>query len=103
MDESDQVNIVAFRARQTELIEILGAINGLLQNRDWLTLKDLLFDRLVVKIKGRLLSEAEAKEIDNTEIFRLQGELSWARTYADLKSYAERLKLELETINKKLK
>lgn len=86
------------RDRQTELIKILEAIDLVLKNKGWQTLKELVFDGVVERLDRQLLSEAKKPGIEADKIYFLQGEQAWARRYADLKSYAEMLQKELQGI-----
>ncbi len=101
MENSD--NIVALRERQTELIKIIESIDELMKSKAWNTLKELVFDGLVERIERLLLAEAKGVDLNFANIFRLQGELAWARRYSDLGSFAEVLKRELEGIKQKIK
>lgn len=101
MDESED-NVVALRERQTQLIRVIEAIDEVLKDKGWQTLKELVFDGLVESKKGQLLIEATRPELDERKIFHLQGELAWAKRYGDLRSYAEMCKKELEGIKRKL-
>lgn len=89
--------------RKIELIKTIEAIDGILKSREWQTLKELVFDGLVARLDKQLLSEAKKPKIEEEKIYFIQGEMTWARRYSDLRSYAELLKKELEGINLTLK
>lgn len=97
MSDSEQ----KLRDRQNELIKILEAIDALLKVKAWQTLKELVFDGVVERLDRQLLSEAKKPEIEVSKIYFLQGEMAWARRYADLKSYAGMLENELKGIIKR--
>lgn len=99
----DNSEATALRERQTELVKIIESVNEVLKNKGWQTLKELVFDKAVARIDRLLLAEAKKPKVEEDKIYHLQGELTWAKRYADLKSYAEMLKKELEGINLKLK
>lgn len=99
MDDSD--NKIALRDRQTELIRIVEAIDEVLKNKGWQTLKELVFDGRVDSIERQLLNLAKADPLNPGLMLKLQGELTWAKRYADLRSYADVLKKELEGIKLK--
>jgi len=82
---------------QIRLTRIIGAIDGLLQNRDWQTFQELHFDREEKRVNRLLLLEAR-KDINEKEIYRLQGEWKWARRYSDLVTFARFLKNQLDKI-----
>lgn len=91
------------RDRQRDLIKIIEAIDEVLKLKAWQTLKELVFDGVVVRVNSQLLSEAKKPSIETDKIHHLQGELAWARRYSDLKSYAEMLSKELLGIKENLK
>ena len=99
MTDSEQ----KLRDRQQDLIKILEAIDELLQVKAWQTLEELVFKPLVDRTENRLLNEAKADPLNPGMMLKLQGELTWARRYSDLKSYAEMLKKELLGIKENLK
>ena len=105
VDDKDELVIdtsVVLRERQTELTNLVTAINELAKNENWQVLKKLLFDGLVEKIDRQLTAEVKKNELNPTEIYRLQGQLGWAKRYSDLYKLAETYKLELNQITKKL-
>ena len=105
VDDKDELVIdtsVVLRERQTELTNLVTAINELAKNENWQVLKKLLFDGLVEKIDRQLTAEVKKNELNPTEIYRLQGQLVWAKRYSDLYKLAETYKLELNQITKKL-
>ena len=74
----------------------------MLKNKHWLILKELVFDKQVAKLERLLLAEAKSPEVQIENIYKLQGELTWAKRYADLSKFAEQLKKELEGIKQKI-
>lgn len=86
-----------FKAKLTRIVE---AIDGLLRNKDWQELNKLIFSEEEARIKRLLLVEAQKKEIDERTIYRLQGELIWAKRYADLAKFAKLLKYQLDSFKK---
>lgn len=99
MNESEQ----KLRDRQQVLIQIVTSVDEVLKTKAWQTLKELVFDERVESLERQLLTEAKTDEISNKNLYRLQGELIWARRYSDLKSYAEMCAKELLGIKEKLK
>ncbi len=99
MSDSDQ----KLRDRQADLILVIEAIDEVLKSKAWQTLKELVLDGLVSRVERLLLSESKGVEVNTANIYRLQGELNWAKRYGDLKSYAEMLKQELQGIKDNLK
>lgn len=79
-------------ARLTRMVE---AIDGLLKTKDWQTLEELHFSKENGRIERLLLSETKKLQVDDKEIYRLQGEEKWAKRYADIRKWAEFLKNQL--------
>ncbi len=87
--------------KQAVLQRLVEAIDKLSKNEDWQTLKQLLFDQQIERMEKQLLNEAKANELQPEKIYRLQGNLEWARRW-DLYKLAETYKTELNGITKKL-
>ena len=87
------------RASLTRSIEALQKVANL---RDWTVLRDEMFDGVVESLERELRTESLKKDLDNSKIHSLQGQLVWARKYTDLKSLADGLKVELKRIKKLL-
>lgn len=103
MEEEIVVDTTVFlRQRKTELVKIIEAINNLSKNDDWQVLKGLVFDGMVEKLEKTLQAEAKKIELNAPEIYRLNGQLTWAKRYSDLYKLAETYKAELNNITKKL-
>lgn len=89
------------RARQTELVNILTALNSVLQSKDWQVLQELVFGPLVERIDRQLLAEAKSKDPRRDELKFLQGQLAIAKRF-DLETFGQICKKELEGIKQKL-
>lgn len=89
--------------RQAELIKIIEAISGLLKNEDWLLFEGMVCKGLTERLERQLLSEAKNPTPNLENMYRLQGQLTWANRYSDLKGYAHTLVKELEGIKQKIK
>ena|SRR3990167_1851104 len=92
VSQSNEVEI----ARLTRLLE---AIDGVLKTKDWQTFAEIHFSKEEERIERLLLSEAKKTEVNDKEIYRLQGEMKWARRYADLRKWAEFIKRQLTQLN----
>jgi len=89
----------AFLAKQKgELSQVLEAIRGVEQTSDWQKLKRLVLDEVVNSLERQLSSEALKKEINTSELYRLQGQLVWAKRYTDLAKLAELFRTQIEHI-----
>lgn len=93
---------VILRQRQTELLKIIEALQGVIKTDQWQVLKELMFDGLVESLQRRLQTEASKNELNSPEIYRLNGQLLWAKRYSDLNKLTETYKVELNQITKKL-
>lgn len=87
------------RERESQLVRIIDAIEGISQSVEWSTLKSLVFDNRIGKLEKQLKSESEKSELKDSEIYRLQGRLFEARKY-DLVKLIETYRLELTKIRK---
>ncbi len=93
---------VILRERKVVLLKMIGAIDSLSKNKEWQVLKELVFDGAVEKLEKNLLMEVKKNELQPIQIYRLQGQLLWAKRYSDIYKLAEDYKLELNQITKKL-
>ncbi len=87
--------------RKVFLLRMIEAIDNLSKSDDWKTVKELLFDGQLEKLEKNLLTEAKSNELSAPKIYRLQGNLEWAKRF-DLYKLAETYKLELNGVTKKL-
>jgi hypothetical protein len=101
--EEEKVDIKpTLRHRETEVVAIIDAISKLLITDEWNTLKNLIFDGLVTSLEKRLKTESSADEIKTSELYRLNGQLTWAKKYSDLSKLLDVYKLELMNIRKRI-
>ncbi len=91
----DQTELL--QKRRGELSQIIEAINRVEDSDDWQKLKKLVLDGVVATIERNLKLEVSKIEINPAEIYRLQGQLSWARKYSDLKKLSEFFKTQIES------
>ena len=85
-----------------ELTQIVEAINRIEATEDWKKLKSMLLDGVVKTLEKQLLSETNKPEIATPELYRLQGQLAWAKKYADLKKLSEFFKQQIDNIKNQL-
>ena len=102
-EESKENNSQVLQIKQGELTQIIEVINKIEQSEDWQKLKKLLLDGVVLNLERQLSNASLDKEINLSEIYRLQGQLAWARRYADLKKLSEVYRKQLEGIKIQLK
>lgn len=84
------------------LSQIVEAIHGVEASEAWKKLKKLVLDQIVPNLERQVFNEASKDEVDVKKIYRLQGQLIWARKYTDLKRLGEWKKMELESIKNQL-
>ncbi len=89
--------------KHTELVNLIAIIERIAESNDWQALKRLLFDSLVGALERRIMVETTKSVIDTTELYRLNGQLTWAKRYADLSKLAGVYRVELANIKKQLK
>lgn len=95
-------NMELLRIKEGKLTTLIETINRVASSDDWCTLKKELFDGNLATIEKRLITEANKAKIDDSEIYRLQGQMAWARTYAHLEKLSERFRVEIANIRKQL-
>lgn len=93
---------VKLREEQTRLISIIESFEGLEKSKEWATLKELVFDKSLASIERQLLLAAQEPELSNAKIYKLQGELAWAKKFNDVNRFIETLKKQLADIKKKI-
>lgn len=101
-DEQTDAKSEALGTRESELVRIIEAIRAVQSSEGWSTLKTLLFDGVQESLEHRLASESQKREIDQPEMYRLQGQIAWARKYADLDVLANSYRLELINVRSQL-
>lgn len=90
------------REKQVELEAIIKAINAIAGTPEWKVLKEKVFDGVVESLERLLNQEAKKKPLNEAEIYSLNGQLQWAKKYADFNKLAQAYKLELDNIAKQL-
>lgn len=90
------------RQKEGELVKLIEAIMRIEQSEDWKVLRNHIFDGLVESIEGRIRNESGKQELNNPEIYRLQGQLLLARKYADFKKLADVYRSELSGVKQQL-
>ncbi len=100
-DEPQDTQIL-LRQKLVETEKILKALLAVNESREWQTLKELVLDGVVQTLEKRLRQESNKAVLDGPEIYRVQGQLAWARRYADLSKLADAYKIELNNLTRKL-
>ena len=100
LEEKEDSRLSFLQEKQGELAQLVEAINRVEANEDWRKLKDLLLNGVVDKLERQLKDEASKQEVNLPKIYRLQGEIEWARKYSDLKKFSNERRLEIENLKK---
>lgn len=99
MNEQEKI---LYREEQTRLIKLLDALAKLDKNKDWETLKEMVFAKSLQAVERQMLTECLSPEISIEKLYKLQGEWVWAKQYTDVDRFIETLKKQLEEIKNKL-
>ena len=95
-EEFDRAPVL--REREAELVKIIEAIKGVISSEEWSSLKNLVWDGVVETLERQQKSEASKEEINTLALSKINGQLVWAKKYADLESLANVFRLELTNI-----
>ena len=101
--EDDSGREEHLQVQEAERVRILEALKELKESSAWQELNQLLFTGLEENLEAQLRSEATKSELNAPKIYRLQGQLMWARGYSDLEKLEKRYSLELQNIRKQIK
>lgn len=85
-----------------ELVKIIEAVKEIESTNAWSTLKALVFDQVTDNLEKRLRLEANRPELNAPDMYRLQGQLVWARRYSNLDTLLEAKRLELTNVRRQL-
>lgn len=85
-----------------EFAQIVEALSRVEASDDWQKLKSFIFDDLVENLERKLISEASKKELDVAEVYRIQGQLTWAKKYADLKKLSDVYRQQTKNIKNQI-
>lgn len=96
-DEEELDTTPALRQRETELAQIIEALEHINGSNYWKLLQDKIFQGILDSLQSRL-----AREKEPIEMYRLQGQIKWAEKYPDLLKLADGYRNELINIRKKL-
>ncbi len=100
LDPVDKKSIL--QTQHGELTQIAEALLRIESSEDWRKLKRMLLDGVVSTLEKQLTLAVSGDEVDMPKIYRLQGQLAWAKKYVDLKKLAEVFKLQVNNLNKQL-
>lgn len=98
LEEPQRDRSPELREREGQLVRIIETLKGVAESKLWSSLKTQVFDGVVGKLERDLLFEARKDSPDQLAMARLNGQLMWAKKYADLDKLANDFRLELKQI-----
>lgn len=101
--EEPEIDLEGLQIKQGELTQLIEAINRIDSSEDWQKLKKMFLEGVVFNLERQLINESGKKEINLNKMYRLQGELAWAKKYADLKKLAEQFRQQLKGLENNIK
>src|SRR3990167_11178088 len=102
IEEKEDSRLSFLQEQQGELTRLVEAINRVEASEDWRKLKELWLDGIVEKLERQLKDEAQKGEVSLPKLYRLQGQIEWARKYSNLKKISDEKRLEIENIKKQI-
>lgn len=103
LEVEDRVdNTPTLRQRESDLAKIIDAINNLSVNKDWLVLKEKIFDGVIESLKKERDNEVEKQPINGPKVHSINGQLAWAKKYSNIANLASIYKLELDNLRKQI-
>lgn len=100
IEKKEDSRLSFLQEQQGELAKLVEAINRVEANEDWRKLKELFLNGVVDKLERQLKDEAGKKEVSLPNIYRLQGQIEWAKKYINLKKISDDKRLELVNLKK---
>lgn len=101
-EEQPVDNKPMLREKESSLIKVIDALQGISQTQEWGTLKSEVFDNLVVTLEKELRDEAKKETPDPLKLSRVAGQLKWAEKYSDLTKLEGVFRIELKRIRQML-
>ena len=102
LEDKEDSRLSFLQEKQGELAKLVEAINRVEANEDWRKLKELFLNEVVDKLERQLRDEAKKEEINLPKLYRLQGQIEWARKYTNLKKISDDKRLEVENLKKQI-
>lgn len=95
-------NTDLLKKKEAECVKILSALDEVIKSKGWEELNELVFKGVEERLERLLVQEAKKDELDTKVIYRLQGQLSWAKHYSSLEKLAKEYKFQLQNIKQQL-
>lgn len=96
--EEPKDNKPALREREQKLVNIIANLRRVSETLEWSSLKQEIFDGLVVTLEKELRNEAKKDAPDSGKLNRLAGQLKWAEKFSDLSKLEDVFRVELTNI-----
>ncbi len=93
---------IHLQTQHGEFSQIVEALMRIEASDDWRKIKKMLLDGVVQSLEKQLSLAVTGDEVNMPQIYRLQGQLAWARKYADLRKLADVFRQQVSNINKQL-
>lgn len=100
LEEKEDSRLSFLQEQQGELSLLVEAINRVEASEDWQKLRKLFLNGVVDKLERQLTDEAKKIEVNLPKIYRLQGQIEWAKKYTNLKKISDDKRLEVENLKK---
>lgn len=91
------------REEEAKLVRIIEAIGAIKDTVEWGSLKKDIFDGVVETLDRQMTVEMNRDILNDSAIYRLQGQLAWARKYADFGKLADAYMSQLTNIRQQIK
>jgi Lhr-like helicase len=88
--------------REAWLVRVIEAARAVSDSAEWSSLKEEVFDGVLERLERDLARESMKPEVNTPELYRLQGQILWARKYADIATLADEYRSELTNVRKRL-
>jgi hypothetical protein len=93
---------VNLREKESELVRVITALEEVGQSAAWSSLKRDIFDNLKESLQKKIFQEATKEKPDVSILTSLRGEWKWVSRFADLSTYRDEKRLELNNVKKLL-
>jgi hypothetical protein len=94
--------IPQLRERESELVNLIAALQGVSQTKEWSSLKEKYFDGLTADLKRRREVEASKDFPEPLKLAKLNGEIKWSERFSDLPKLEQTFRVELAAIKRRL-
>jgi hypothetical protein len=88
--------------REAWLVRVIEAARAVSESADWSTLKEEVFDGALERFERDLVRESLKPELNSPEMYRLQGQIAWAKKFANIALLADEYRSELTNVRKRL-